>query len=695
MPLRVLQHVITFFKPPTFEDAEKSYAAVLLNLILILLLVVTIPGLISVLVDPALYYSLPIVILATAAILCTRAMMRRGHVKAASHFLVWGLWLVITLSCFSDTGLYSVALAGYSLIIVCAGLLLSGPAALMAGALSMLATLGMLIAFNAGYLQPQGDYFNYAFSVWIIYGMIFSVIAVLMWTAAKIILTALIHTQRQNFALAREIIERRQVETYLNNFWELSMDGVVIATPDGYFQRVNPTFEKLLGYASGELNGRYFLDLVYPDDRPDTRDAIQTQINGLAVTNFENRYYCKDRVLKWISWSSRMVDGVIYAVARDVTEHKRADEALRESEERLRLTTEAADIVLWRLDFQAQMIYVSQGQGGAPGRTVPYADFLSRVHPEDRTAVEEAVQHAIDQDADYQVEYRAIFAPSQEYRWSTARGRIVRDAQGTPTHLLGVSLEIHERKQAQEQQTALTIAQERTEFLTQFLSEIGEITHDLKAPLSVINTSLYFLERPLDGDAKHQRILRIQEQTSILQKYIQNILMISRLERGDELQHTAVDLNLLVRNAVDSFRAQIDNKQLELRFDLIQDLGTVSGDETQLYRAIANLIENAANYTPEGGTITLRTRVDGHAAILEVQDTGVGIDPTEQPHIFERFYRGKEVRISMQNGTGLGLAIVRKIAELHGGTVDVESAPGQGSTFRIRLPLSQETMRLY
>jgi signal transduction histidine kinase len=112
----------------------------------------------------------------------------------------------------------------------------------------------------------------------------------------------------------------------------------------------------------------------------------------------------------------------------------------------------------------------------------------------------------------------------------------------------------------------------------------------------------------------------------------------------------------------------------------------IQADEQELHVALSKLVENAVQHTPRGGTVTLRTETRGEHAIVEVGDTGSGISEEDLPHVFERFYRGDKARTS--RGAGLGLSIAQKIVEAHGGTVEVESVEGRGSTFKVRLPLA-------
>ena len=114
---------------------------------------------------------------------------------------------------------------------------------------------------------------------------------------------------------------------------------------------------------------------------------------------------------------------------------------------------------------------------------------------------------------------------------------------------------------------------------------------------------------------------------------------------------------------------------------------TVPGDEDELYRAMINLVENAFNYTPEGGMVAIDTFTHEQHAVAKVSDTGIGISEAELPHIFDRFYRSEQAKADVKSGSGLGLAIVKRVIDLHHGTIEVKSVPGKGTTFAVRLPV--------
>jgi signal transduction histidine kinase len=253
-----------------------------------------------------------------------------------------------------------------------------------------------------------------------------------------------------------------------------------------------------------------------------------------------------------------------------------------------------------------------------------------------------------------------------------------------------LEVETAERKRAEEEllsreeeRLQLAVEQERVKLLEKFISSMS---HDLKTPLSVIYTNLYLLEKSTDHDKRSRRLDTIKSQTQHLEKLIQDILTMSRLERDTHLEMRPVDLNSLLRTIHYNFLARAGHKNLTLSLELDESLHPIDGAVDAVHTAINNLVENAVNYTPEGGTITLRTYRNGEGQVAEVRDTGIGIDPADLPQIFDQFYRADKARGAETGGTGLGLAIARKIVELHGGAISVESAVSQGSRFKVYFP---------
>lgn len=232
---------------------------------------------------------------------------------------------------------------------------------------------------------------------------------------------------------------------------------------------------------------------------------------------------------------------------------------------------------------------------------------------------------------------------------------------------------------------------------------IANASHELKTPTMAIGSVVEALQAGAAEDPKmrSQFLQSLERLTDRLTSLIQDLLDISKLDSGAEARgQESVGINQLISEAVEQVRAHAEKKGVELSLKLAEgETGETSegagglaepkiaGNFLQLLRAITNILTNAVNYTPEGGAVTVTSRLIEGKVSVRIQDTGVGIEPADLPHIFERFYRADKARTRETGGTGLGLAITREIIARHHGTVDVESTVGKGSTFTIQLPL--------
>jgi signal transduction histidine kinase len=173
-----------------------------------------------------------------------------------------------------------------------------------------------------------------------------------------------------------------------------------------------------------------------------------------------------------------------------------------------------------------------------------------------------------------------------------------------------------------------------------------------------------------------------------MKQLIEDILDLSRPGRNKAgLRLEPIDLNAVLDQVVEIQQSRAETAGLTLTFEPTADLPVISGDVSRLQQVTINLITNALNYTP-AGAVCVRSVVQADRVGFEVEDTGVGIAPEDQPHLFERFYRGQRASVSGVRGTGLGLSIVKEIVDWHGGQVEVQSAVGVGSTFTVWLPVA-------
>jgi signal transduction histidine kinase len=241
---------------------------------------------------------------------------------------------------------------------------------------------------------------------------------------------------------------------------------------------------------------------------------------------------------------------------------------------------------------------------------------------------------------------------------------------------------------AEREQQRLQLALEKERGET-FRMLMGNIAHDIKTPLSIINTSLYLLEKHNDPLKRQEKADSIKEQVRVLGSFIQDLMLIARLDGEPKLQLTSVDINELVMGIEEDYRDVLEKKRLTFMLDLEDTIPLIQADQADLRRAVTNLIENGINYTLEGGCVIIKTRRQAKAVMMEVTDTGIGIDGDILPHIFDRFYRSSEAKSLISSGSGIGLSIVKRIIEMHGGTVEVESVLNKGTTFRVVLPVEK------
>jgi signal transduction histidine kinase len=229
---------------------------------------------------------------------------------------------------------------------------------------------------------------------------------------------------------------------------------------------------------------------------------------------------------------------------------------------------------------------------------------------------------------------------------------------------------------------------------------IANASHELKTPTMAIGSVVEALQAGAKEDPKLREqfldsLERLVERQSSL---LQDLLDISRLDSGLERDwQEKVSLDQLVQDAIEQIRPQAEKKSIQLSNALIDYASnasniTIPGNALQLQRAIVNILTNAVNYTPAGGTVTVSYgTAEDERVKVEIKDTGSGIDPSDLPHIFERFYRADKARTRASGGTGLGLAITREIVARHHGTIKVDSTLGKGSIFSIFLPARYET----
>ena len=219
---------------------------------------------------------------------------------------------------------------------------------------------------------------------------------------------------------------------------------------------------------------------------------------------------------------------------------------------------------------------------------------------------------------------------------------------------------------------------------------VSMVSHELKAPITSIRG---YVDLLLEGEAgrlsaeQREHLTIVSESTARLLSLIDDLLDLARIEAGRiELHECALDLGRLVRGVAGSMRPLMEAKGQQLALDVADPLPAAWADADRVTQVLTNLVSNAHKYTPPGGRISVAARAADGRLVVDVRDTGMGLSPDEQAHLFTQFFRSRSAAAEGISGTGLGLAIARSLVELHGGQITVSSAPGQGSTFSFTLP---------
>jgi PAS domain S-box-containing protein len=494
---------------------------------------------------------------------------------------------------------------------------------------------------------------------------------------------------------ARAEAERAALAGQLRLLSRSVNDMVFVADESLRILEANDRACQALGYAPEELTRLAVRDLRDPGTLGDLEEMRQLQLSHGSL-RFETRYRRKDGSTFPVEVSVR-VEGqegrrLFHGVARDITERKQAEEAIRQSEERLALALEATADGVWDWDLARDAIYVSprwaRMLGYQPGEIATVEQARSVVHPEDRPRLEALFrEHFAGRIPQVELEIRAR-ARSGEWRWVLDRAKVVRwDQSGRPLRVVGAYTDVTERRALQAQ---LLLADRMASLGTLAAGMAHEINNPLAFTVANLGFALEEARRLPAPDAElEQALAEAQEGAARVRDIVRDLKSFSR---DDEDGRGHADVRQVLRAAVN-----LAQNEIRPRARVELDLGEappVAGSERRLGQVLLNLLINAAQAIPEGAperhAIRARTRTEGDRVLVEIEDTGTGIAPELLGRIFDPFFTTKPVGV----GTGLGLSICHGIVTGLGGDIQVESEPGRGSLFRVRLPAAVDGAEL-
>ncbi len=545
-----------------------------------------------------------------------------------------------------------------------------------------------------------------------------------------------------------DVTDRKRMEDHLRssqNFIQHIADAVpdILYVYDLVEARniyINQAILYTLGYSPVEIQnlaGSFIPALMHPDDLaglPAITDRFSNAGDG-DIVELEYRLKRKNGEWRWFYDRSTVFTRTpagqpcqIVGLAQDITGRRKAEADLQASQHLVQKIADTFPDVIYVYDLAEQRyIYsshdIAQTLGHDLGSDLKkgYEAVNQLMHPDDRP--EEANRRArmlAAQDGEIvEFEYRLRCADGG-WRWYSIRQTVFSRAEGgQPRQILGIAQNITERKLAEQAALALAVERRKTEALESF---IRDTSHDFRTPISVLLTSTYLIGKFTDQllrQAKqvesyapaqrlpdlntllaemdktaikvHQHATASQESANRLQRLVEVLLNMVRLEYQIGMEFAVHDLNQVVEPIVEASRARAEEHSILLTFSPGVALPGVRVDGDEFGQAVQNLIENALQYTPGGGKVAVQTYRSGDEVVVEVSDTGIGIGEVDLPHIFERFYRADRARSANKGGMGLGLTIVKKVIEAHQGRIDVQSTPGRGSIFRLYLPAQNTT----
>jgi PAS domain S-box-containing protein len=529
----------------------------------------------------------------------------------------------------------------------------------------------------------------------------------LLATSSRFILEGRLYTQ----TTFQDITERKRAEEALREseerfrrMFQNSAAGMVLVDPGFRFLQANESYCRMLGYSESELRNRTFQDVTHPDDQTIgielTRQVLAGKREGFQI---EKRYIRKDGTVVWGLVSSTLIRDAqgkplhFITQIQDITERRRAEEALRESEERFRLLVEnAPDAILVLRD--RRLTYVNPAAvrlfAATAARELLGQGYLDRVHPDHRESCALRITAVLE---------RHTAVPPAETRYLRLDGSTVDvEATAVPCVYEGMraimvsARDLSERRRAAEERGRLEAQLQQARRLEAVGLLAGGIAHDFNNMLAVIMGYAEALRGELPPDSNYQdEIAEIVKAASRSGELTRQLLAFARRQT---LEMRPLDLNRVVLDLESMLRRTVrENITIDLR--LSPSLSAITADRGQIEQILLNLALNSQYAMPEGGKLTIETsdvlleeaytraHADvpaGRYVLLIVSDTGVGMDRRTQERIFEPFFTTKPIG----EGTGLGLPTVYGIVKQHGGNIEVQSEVGKGSSFRIYFPRS-------
>lgn len=484
--------------------------------------------------------------------------------------------------------------------------------------------------------------------------------------------------------------------------YEWVQDGVIPQINNPELQNI--PFEVLPGWYE-ELSGGHYIE-GRPDEFPESvREILEPQgIKTLLVVpiHVDSQFWGFigfDNCQVPYSWSisERSILMTIATALGAAIVRKRSERIIQHSEARYRSILAAMSEGVVLHNQHGEIILCNDAAPAILGTTRESLIGLTTRHATDRTIHEDGTSFATE-DYPAMVTLRTgkpqadivmgVRRPADDRLiWISLNSQplLEADQDEKPYGVVVTFTDITEHRTAVQHEFDLALQRERLNILSSF---IRDAAHEFRTPLAIINSSVYNLANRNEAEKRQYYQEKVEQQIKRITDLLDMLLLNTRLDTGITLKESRISLKPVLRMASDHIAQRYESKRLQFHFEVEVAAAHVAGDVDLLEDAFLFILDNAARYTPNGGSVTVRLHVEDHCAVIEFEDTGTGIPAEDMPHIFEHFWR-KDAAHSVA-GFGLGLPVARRIIELHNGQIEVSSEPGSGTCVRVELPTSPE-----
>lgn len=459
---------------------------------------------------------------------------------------------------------------------------------------------------------------------------------------------------------------------------------------------------KILDHTAPTMSsdGDWYSKLIHPDDRNELLskflDAFETKEAVLCTS----RFLARDGTYRYIKThayaepDARDEIGALVGLAEDVTQEVMAQESLQRSETKYRLIAERASDIIHHIAPDGDLLYLSPSLeavlGYAPEDFLLFSSIDDKIHPDDRPRLAKAYSKFVLHDSTVRFEYR-LRHKAGHYVWVESTMRAVRSPDGKMEEIIGMTRDMTERKK---HEIELMEARERAEAASRTKSRfLANMSHELRTPLNAIIGFSDMLQLEMFGKLGNPRYVEyaqlINESGGLLLDLISDILDMSKIEAGKyDLHCEPVCVESVIEQALKLVRGRAEASGLALRINLTPGVSEIPliADARALKQILINLLSNAVKFTPQGGRISLGAMPIDGGIRFTVEDTGRGIAKNHIPRLAHAFEQVSDDAELSKQGTGLGLALVRSLAELHGGSILIESELGQGTCVSVDIP---------